>query len=213
MNCVKGWCDAIMLLEGKDLSFRYHHGPWLFREIDVAIRSGEVVGLLGQNGCGKTTLGRILAGYDNPIKGKVLMNGLPLPRHGYCPVQMIFQHPERAVNPRWRLSKTITEGWVPDNDLLEKFNVRKEWLDRWPNELSGGELQRICIVRALGPQTRFLIADEITAMLDAITQARIFHSLLQIVRERNLGMLVISHDRHLIKRICDRIIFWENLVH
>ncbi|MBW7458705.1 ATP-binding cassette domain-containing protein, partial [Paenibacillus sepulcri] len=74
----------------------------------------------------------------------------------------------------------------------------------WPNELSGGELQRICIARALGSKTRFVIADEMTTMLDAVTQAQIWHAVLAIARERKLGLLLISHDLHLIERLCHR---------
>ncbi|MCG8484184.1 MAG: ABC transporter ATP-binding protein, partial [Clostridia bacterium] len=79
------------------------------------------------------------------------------------------------------------------------------WLKRWPIELSGGELQRFCIVRALNPQTKYIIADEITTMLDAITQAKIWHELLKICRARSLGVIVVSHEKSLLNRLCDRI--------
>lgn len=191
------------------LGFRRGNGPWLFREVTLEIRPGEIVGLTGPSGCGKTTLGRLLAGYDHPSEGKVLL-GNEIISHtddaGYHPVQMVFQHPERAVNPRWRLRRIVSEGWQPDASFLHMLGIETDWLDRWPNELSGGELQRICIARALGPETRFLIADEMTAMLDAITQAQIWHNVLHIVRERQIGVLVISHDVHLLHRLCDRML-------
>lgn len=201
-----------MRLEGTKLGFRYSRRSWLFRRVHVAIHSGEVVGLVGPSGCGKTTLGRILAGFDRPIEGDVTIDGQALPQRGYHPVQMVFQHPERAVNPRWRLYRTIAEGGELKSEWLEKFGIQERWLHRWPNELSGGELQRICIARALGRQPKFLIADEMTAMLDAITQAQLFHALLEIVEEQQLGVLVISHDTHLVKRVCNRIILWENFI-
>lgn len=102
--------------------------------------------------------------------------------------------------------KSLREGWEPEQALLDAFGIEKEWLMRWPNELSGGELQRFCVVRALGPKTRFLIADEMTTMLDAITQAQIWHAVLEIAKKRNMGVIVISHEEKLIERLCDRVI-------
>src|SRR5699024_9199509 len=98
------------------------------------------------------------------------------------------------------------EGWEPDKKVLDEFGIQQEWLTRWPNELSGGELQRFCVVRALGPDTRFLIADEMTTMLDAITQAQIWQAVLAIAKEREMGIIVVSHEAKLIERLCDRVI-------
>ncbi|MBR4807750.1 MAG: ATP-binding cassette domain-containing protein, partial [Lachnospiraceae bacterium] len=100
-----------VLLEAKDVSFRYGSGQWILRDVNIAIRRGERVGLVGPSGYGKSTLSRILAGYEKPSKGTVLWKGKPLPRKGYCPVQMIYQHPEKAVNPRWRIQDTLCESW------------------------------------------------------------------------------------------------------
>jgi peptide/nickel transport system ATP-binding protein len=193
-----------MLLEGKGLSFRYDNNPWLFQKLDVTIESGEVVGLIGPSGCGKTTLGQILAGHQLPSEGAMTIDGQKPPRSGHHPVQLVFQHPERAVNPRWRIHRTLMEGGTPDPELLSALGIMEDWLQRSPNELSGGELQRVCIARALGRQTRFLIADEMTTMLDSITQAQIWQAVLQITQARKLGLLVISHDIQLIQRICSR---------
>ncbi|RAV18932.1 ABC transporter ATP-binding protein [Paenibacillus contaminans] len=198
-----------MRLEGKKLSFRYDSGPWLFQNLDISVHPGEIVGLEGPSGCGKSSLARILAGYARPHTGTVELDGKPIPGRGSHPVQLVLQHPEKAVNPRWRMNRILAEGGEPDPALLQTFGIEKEWLNRWPNELSGGELQRFCIVRALGPQTRFLIADEMTTMLDAITQAQIWRAVLDAARERNIGILAVSHERQLLRRLCSRVMEWN----
>lgn len=197
-----------MRLEGRGLGWRYGRESWLFREYDISISAGEVVGLIGPSGSGKTTLGRILAGYIRPLAGTVTLDGSPLPQTGYHPVQMIFQHPEQAVNPRWTVSRILQESGALDDALNAALGISPVWLDRRPHELSGGELQRICIARALAPGTRFLIADEITAMLDAISQAQVWQGILHEAEKRRIGILAISHDRRLLERICTRIIEW-----
>ena len=195
-----------MQLDAKDVGFRYGNGEWLFRGVNFTINPGEIVGIVGPSGQGKTTFARILAGFENPIEGTVTLGGLPVKKKGYQPIQLVFQHPEKAINPRWKMQKSLREGWEPDRTLLEAFGIEQEWLTRWPNELSGGELQRFCVVRALGPETRFLIADEMTTMLDAITQAQIWHAVLDIAKKREMGVIVISHEAKLIERLCSRVV-------
>lgn len=193
-----------MQIEAKGIGFRYENGPWLFQDVDLTLRPGEIVGITGPSGCGKSTFCRLLARFQQPVKGNITVGGEPLRNSGYQPIQLIFQHPEKAVNPRWKMKKILNEGWKPDQELLDLFGIKKEWLERWPNELSGGELQRFCVARALGPNTRFLIADEMTTMLDAITQAQIWDAVLQIARKRDMGIVVVSHEAKLIERICHR---------
>lgn len=195
-----------MQIEAKNLGFRYDGYPWLFRNVNFTIQPGEIVGLTAPSGFGKTSLCKILAGYEKPAEGEVLLNDKPIAANGFHPVQLIFQHPEKAVNPRWKMDKILHEGWRPDQALLDLLGIEKEWMTRWPNELSGGELQRFCVARALSPDTKFLIADEMTTMLDAITQAQIWHAMLEIVRERNMGMIVVSHEEKLVQRLCHRVI-------
>ncbi|NJL19872.1 MAG: ATP-binding cassette domain-containing protein [Leptolyngbyaceae cyanobacterium SM1_3_5] len=194
------------MLIGEQLAFRYGRQAFVLQDIDLAIAPGEVVGLSAPSGFGKTTLGKLLAGYLMPTRGRILVDDRPLPPQGYCPVQLIFQNPELAVNPRWRIRKILAEKQMPDRTLLEALGVHSGWLDRYPHELSGGELQRIAVARVLNPATRYLIADEMTAMLDANTQALIWRMVLDYARSQNLGLVVISHEAALIGRVCDRSI-------
>lgn len=195
------------MLVGKQLTFRYSpRHPWILRAFDMAITPGEIVGLSGPSGFGKTTLGKLLAGYLTPIAGNVTVDGQPLPLRGYSPVQLIFQNPELAVNPRWRIRQILQEGHRPVPELLKALGLHRNWLDRYPHELSGGELQRIAVARVLNSATRYLIADEMTAMLDANTQALIWQAVLNYTRTHQVGLLVISHESALLKRLCDRII-------
>lgn len=196
-----------MQLSAENISFRYtDKSSWILKDVNLKIETGERVGIVGPSGYGKSTLAKILAGYNRADSGQVLLDGKPLQAKGFCPVQMIYQHPELAVNPRWKMEKTLNECWNPDEKILERFGIEKDWLTRWPRELSGGELQRFCIVRLLSPETKYLICDEITTMLDVISQAQIWNVLLQMAEERNYGMLIVTHNMDLAKRVCTRIV-------
>jgi peptide/nickel transport system ATP-binding protein/Fe3+-transporting ATPase len=200
------------MLEGRKLSFRYGSSlPWIFRSLSIQLAPGEIVGLYGPSGKGKSTLAKVLAGYLTPVSGSVRIDAKPLEAQRRCPVQLLFQHPELAINPRWKAKKVISEGYTPSSEMLQNFSVLQEWLNRYPHELSGGELSRLAIVRALGPQTQYLIADEMTSMLDAVTQARIWRAVLDFVKSIQLGMLVISHDQVLLSKLCGRIESWDAL--
>lgn len=197
------------MLEGLGLAFRYDkRKEWLFRDLDIQVAPGEIVGLPGPSGRGKSTLAKVLAGYLAPMEGRVQADGLPLPRKAFSPVQLLFQHPELAVNPRWTIKEALREGAEPSPGLLERLSIDLSWLERYPHELSGGELQRVCLARALNPRTRYLICDEMTSMLDALTQAAIWRVVLDFALERNLGLLVISHDAALLGRLCHRAVAW-----
>lgn len=195
-----------MRLEARNISFRYGNGPWILENVNFEMEQNECVALVGPSGYGKSTLLKLLAGYEKPSAGEILLDGRPLPNNCYCPVQLIYQHPERAVNPRWKLKDTLFEGYIPDEIMLDALGIEKKWLERWPNELSGGELQRFCIARALSENTRFILADEISTMLDVITQAQIWNYLLKILKERKIGLLAVTHNSVLAERICTRII-------
>ncbi len=195
------------MLEGRHLSFRYSRKrPWLFQDLDVSVAPGQRLGIPGPSGVGKSTLARLLGGYLLPTEGQVMLDGAPLPKRGRSPVQMLFQHPELAVNPRWKIKTILAEAGTPSPELLRTVSIDPSWLERHPHELSGGELQRVCLVRALGPLTKYLICDEMTSMLDALTQASIWRAVLDLAEARNLGLVIISHDQELLARLCDRFL-------
>lgn len=195
-----------MRLEAKNISFRYDNGNrQILNNLTMYMDSGERLGLIAPSGFGKTTCCKILAGYEKPDQGEVLLDGKPLSScKGYCPVQMIWQHPENSVNPRLKLKEVLKEGDGVEDRVIEGLGIEPEWLNRYPAEVSGGELQRFCIARALGGGTRFLLADEISTMLDLITQNQIWNFLITEVERRNIGLLVVSHSQGLLERVCTR---------
>ncbi|VDG77033.1 oligopeptide ABC transporter ATP-binding protein [Actinobaculum suis] len=193
------------MLVADNLSYRYpNQSSPVLEGVSLTVSAGERVVLHGPSGVGKTTLAKLLAGYEQPQTGTVTLDGKPLPKQGYCPVQMVWQHPEKSVNPLLPLASAITETGEVPQDILDSIGVKAEWLQRRPAALSGGEIQRCCIVRALGPKTTFLIADEITTMLDSISQAAIWNFLLAETERRNIGMLIITHDDALADRVATR---------
>lgn len=200
-----------MLLEARDICFQYNKNHVILNHLNLAVAAGERVALVGASGCGKSTLAAIMAGYLSPSSGQVLFEGKALPQAGYCPVQLIYQHPEKAINPRRRLRQSLTEAWNPDDKFLKDMGIEQEWLTRYPTELSGGELQRFCIARALGPQTKFVIADEMSSMLDMITQAQIWEVMLKTIEQRRLGLLIVTHSLDLAKQICSRVVSFKEL--
>lgn len=195
-----------MRLEAKNVSFRYdRRQPWILENCSLSMESGENLALFAPSGYGKTTLAMLLSGYLEPSRGEVLLDGRPLPKQGVCPVQLIYQHPEKAINPRWRLKRVLEESGNLREDVLDAFGIERAWLDRFPRELSGGELQRFCVARALMSGAEFLICDEISTMLDVITQAQIWKVVLEEARRRNMGILAVTHNRNLAQRIAHRV--------
>lgn len=195
-----------MRLEGKHLSFQYDNGNRkILNNISLFLESGERLGMAAPSGFGKTTCCKILSGYEKPDSGQVLLDGRPLSAYrGYCPVQMVWQHPELSVNPKKRMKEVLKEGDHVDDYIIQELGIEKEWMNRFPGELSAGELQRFCIARAMGKRTKFLLADEITAMLDMITQSQIWRFLIRESKRREIGILVVSHSEELLKQVCTR---------
>lgn len=190
------------MLEAHQLSFQFSSGVPLISGISLTLRAGQWLGLSGDSGAGKSTLGKLLAGYLTPQAGEITLAGMALPGSGIQPVQWLLQSPELSVNPRWRVGRILREAWTPSEAQCQAFGIHPHWLSRYPQSLSGGELQRVCVLRALAPGVRFLIADEISTMLDPITQVELWQALQQEAENRQLGVLVISHDSALLKRLC-----------
>ena len=195
-----------MRLEAKNISFRYDRKePYVLKNVSLAVEQGERLALFAPSGYGKTTLVKLMSGYLEPTEGQILLDGKPLPNKGVCPVQLIYQHPEKAINPRWRLKRVLEESGNLREDVLEAFGIEKAWLDRFPRELSGGELQRFCVARALMSGADFLICDEISTMLDVITQAQIWNVVLEEAEKQNMGIIAVTHNKHLAQRIATHV--------
>lgn len=195
-----------MGLEAKNVRFRYDRRQnWILEDCNLTVNKGDRLALFAPSGYGKTTLAMLLAGYLQPTEGEILLDGAPLPLKGVCPVQLICQHPEKAINPRWRLKKVLEESGELREDVLDAFGIERGWLERFPRELSGGELQRFCVARALMSGADYLICDEISTMLDVITQAQIWNVVLSEAEKRNMGIIAVTHNRHLANRICSKV--------
>jgi peptide/nickel transport system ATP-binding protein len=127
-----------MPLEGRSLGYRYHKQSWIFQQVDIHVEPGEIVGLVGPSGCGKSTLGKLLAGHLKPHQGQVRVNGDTIAPGQLNPVQLVLQHPEQAVNPRWKARYILEESGQLDESMLSELAIEQKWLSRYPNELSGG---------------------------------------------------------------------------
>lgn len=204
-----------MILKAENISFDYDTGypcggrvkKHIFDGFDFSVRSGERVGIFAPSGRGKTTLCQLLAGYLMPAAGRITVDGEDVSSiRGYSPVQLIWQNPELATDPYMKLKDMMAEAGGLSDRLKRELAIDDEWLERYPGELSGGELQRFCIGRALGPETRFLICDEITTMMDTINKRLIWEFILNEAVSRNLGMIAVSHERALLDRICTEVI-------
>jgi len=193
------------MLEAKDLSYRYGEDSPVLRNVSLRVADGERLALLGPSGRGKSTLALLLAGYLPLQKGTITLDGASLPKDCYNPIQLIYQHPEKAMDPRWKVGDTLREAWDVPEELLTAIGAEPDWLTRWPHELSGGELQRAAIARALLTEPRILLLDEPTTMLDVSIQAQIMELLMRLRTDHQLGMLLISHDRPLLTYFADDI--------
>ncbi|AZY52312.1 ABC transporter ATP-binding protein [Bordetella avium] len=193
--------------------------------VDLAVRPGEVVGLVGESGCGKSTLGRIAAGLMPPSAGEVRVNGRlssemsPEEAHrARLKIQMIFQDPYASLNPRLRVDEIVGEaarihglvdrGGFDDyvSAQLQRAGLDPALRQRYPHQFSGGQRQRIGIARALAVKPDMLVCDEAVAALDVSIQAQILNLFMDLRAELNLTYLFISHDLGVVEHVSDRVI-------
>ncbi|WP_322627440.1 ATP-binding cassette domain-containing protein [Aedoeadaptatus coxii] len=194
------------MLEVKNISFSYGKKE-IFKKLNINLDMNKVNIITAPSGYGKSTLGKIIAGYLKPNSGEVLVDGKNILEYkGFLPVQMAFQHPEKAINRRWKIGKILNEGWNVNKDVMGKFGIKDYWLEKYPQELSGGELQRICLARIMSPDVKYLVLDEITTMVDAITQVQLFEVLNHFRTEHGVKMILISHNSNLIDKLQGNII-------
>jgi len=199
----------------------HRHLRPVFENVNLSLRKGQRVGIVGRSGAGKTTLGLILAGILKPDQGRLRLGDVDLwaakpriRRRLGQQLQMVFQHPESTFDPRWTLALSLAEPFLlqgrrpASSDLaamLDAVDLDASLLARRPAQLSGGELQRMAIARALCMQPKLLVLDEPTAMLDVLTQARIIRLLEKLQKERDICMVLISHDPALVSSFCDTV--------
>ena len=201
-----------MRLEAKDLSFRYHKGNrQILNHVSVSLDSSDRLGLAAPSGFGKTTFCKILAGYEQPDEGQVLLDGKPLSEYkGYCPVQLIWQHPQEAVNPRRKMKTVLEEGGVLDERLIHGLGIEKEWMERYPGELSGGQRQRVALARAIVGKPSILLMDEPLSALDAELKIDMRREIQNIHKLTGATILYVTHDQSEALAMADRIIIMKD---
>ena len=217
------------LLAVEGLSHRFRRPGsrgWLqaLREVDLTVARGEIVGVAGESGCGKTTLARCILGLERPEQGRILVEGVELatlPRRELRAlrrrVQMVFQDPFSSLNPRMRVGEIVGEGLAVHGlaagaarerrveALLARVGIDPAQAGRRPREFSGGQRQRIGIARALACEPELLVADEAVSALDVSVQAQVLELLESLRREMGLAILFISHDLAVLRWVCDRV--------
>jgi peptide/nickel transport system ATP-binding protein len=197
-------------------------------EVSFALARGECVALVGESGCGKTTIARAVAGLHSPSGGRLLLDGVPLaakvrdrPRDARRKLQLVFQNPYDSLNPRHRVRYAVArpavvlagrsnrEAEAEVAQLLERVRLPTRVGRRFPDELSGGERQRVAIARALAAGPEILICDEITSALDVSVQAAVLEILDELRAELGLALLFISHDLAVVAAVADRVVVLE----
>ena len=195
------------------------------RNVSFSIEKGEALGLVGESGCGKSTLGKLLLGIEKPSSGNIFFEGKNLQEvlRGdrlpfYRKVQSIMQDPYLAFSPRMKVGTFLSEPYVymeklsrrealkKAGELLQTVQLNESYLERLPHQLSGGELQRIVIARAMAIKPEVLVCDEPTSALDVSIQSQIIHLLQKLKKERNMSWLFITHDLHVARQMCDRFL-------
>jgi oligopeptide/dipeptide ABC transporter ATP-binding protein len=192
--------------------------------VNLSVKRQETLGVVGESGCGKTTLGRCILRLIEPTSGEILFEGINIltlgsaeMRHLWRNMQMVFQNPFSSLNPRLNVLKLVSEPLRTHTDLrgdalssrvvelLERVGLKREHLSRYPHEFSGGQCQRIAVARALALNPKLLILDEPTSAIDVSVQAQILNLFQELQREFNLTYLFISHNLSVVQHISDRI--------
>ncbi|MBR6950817.1 MAG: ABC transporter ATP-binding protein [Oscillospiraceae bacterium] len=193
-------------------------------DVNLILSRGEVLGIVGESGCGKSTLAKIIAGSLKATSGRVTLNGVEYPklkgaaaRNHRRNIQMVFQDPLSSFSPRMKIGTYLseprrnydrlprTEAWREAGALLEQVGLPASFLNRFPHELSGGQLQRVAIARAIAIDPPLLICDEATGALDVSIQDQVAALLVRLIKERNIGCIFIGHDPALVRSISDRV--------
>lgn len=204
------------LLEVKHLNAYYRtHGMrhQILHDVSFALHEGEVLGLVGESGCGKTTLSRAILGINREIEGELVI-------HGGQP-RMVFQDPASSLNPAWTVGRLLEEPLrnagvskqvrrEKAREMLRYVGIDDIYYDRRPGQLSGGQRQRVSIACAIIGEPKLVIADEPVSALDVTIQAQILELLMKLRRELGLSYLFISHDMDVIWQICDNVMVMEN---
>ncbi|QES40053.1 ABC transporter ATP-binding protein [Streptomyces venezuelae] len=216
------------MLELRSITAGYDRRAPVVRDVSLTLAPGESVGLLGPSGCGKSTLARVAALLHRPDAGQVVVDGETArgwrhraPRELRTAFGVVFQQPRLSADPRLTLTALIaeplravgrgTEAAAAVPELAARVGLGTDLLDRRPHEVSDGQLQRACLARALVLRPRWLICDEMTAMLDASTTAALVHVVEEYRTEHDAGLLAVGHDRVLLERWCDRTTHWDEL--
>ncbi len=182
--------------------------------VSLDVETGEILAVVGESGCGKTTLARAVLGLQPMSAGEIILNGRNVEgttRTMARDVGMVWQDPYASLDPRWRVKDAITEAadlaGVPADavELFDRVGLDQRWLDRYPHQLSGGQRQRVAIGRALAAEPPLVICDEPTAALDLSIRAQILNLLKTIQRDRGCSFLYISHDLTTVRFLADRV--------
>jgi oligopeptide transport system ATP-binding protein len=219
------WLDAsptILEVEGLSVTFHSHGGPLkAVDSVSLSLHAGETLGLVGESGCGKTTVAKSIAGLQRPDTGRISLDGIELTqrrtRSEYRAVQIVFQDPYSSLNPRLSVRRTLSELLAVHRlaprarvdarcrELMSYVGLPVSALDGYPSAFSGGQRQRIAIARALAVEPRILIADEPTSSLDVSVQATILSLFADLQARLGISVLMISHNLAAVRHLCHRV--------